>query len=488
MNIGRLSMWGVPLLGALALVSFAGRQSQAASTLVVGGSGSYTTLQAAIDDAADFDTISVNPGTYAGFDLRNHADSSLEVTVTATGSKAATKITTAVIFAGDETSAFTISGFTFVGDGVGGNNDPNVVCYGAAPTIDDCDFVDCYYAWAGGAITLFEGLVTDCTFTRCVTADRGGAISGNEDAVVEDSDFIDCDSTHGGAIAGVGTVRGCTFTRCLATRDLDDEDASLDGRGGALYQIGTLIQDCTFTDCEALTYGGAIAYCDADITGCTISGCESGTATIDGDGGALYLCDGLIERNRIFDNLATGRGGAMAVCSGTVIQNNLMYENTGEEHGGALFNCDSYIQANTITQNDTDGRGGGLRNCDGGSAVKIRNNIIHGNTAGQGGANADNVSNSKNPNYCLLNGWTGGGTGNVNGAPAFVDATNSSLALWDLDLTSTSKAIDRGTDLATASLNPLDEDFDGDDRNVDVQGVGDGNGIDYDIGAYEYGN
>ena len=31
-------------------------------------------------------------------------------------------------------------------------------------------------------------------------------------------------------------------------------------------------------------------------------------------------------------------------------------------------------------------------------------------------------------------------------------------------------------------------DFDGDDRNINVVGVGDGNGVHYDIGAYEYNN
>jgi pectinesterase len=50
---------GVPALGERASAQAGG------ATLVVGGSGSYSSIQSAVDDATDGDTVEVRPGTYA---------------------------------------------------------------------------------------------------------------------------------------------------------------------------------------------------------------------------------------------------------------------------------------------------------------------------------------------------------------------------------------------------------------------------------------
>jgi len=125
--------------------------------------------------------------------------------------------------------------------------------------------------------------------------------------------------------------------------------------------------------------GGGIRNCDGLIQNNTIFG---NVAYI---GGGLSDCDGVIRNNVIEDNWADG-GGGLAYCQGT-IENNVVRNNSAFL-GGGVYNCDGTIRNNMICNNVANegagspyaflpGRGGGLRMCDG----DIYNNVVYGNSA-----------------------------------------------------------------------------------------------------------
>ena len=107
------------------------------------------------------------------------------------------------------------------------------------------NMTDCSSSYAGGAIDL-DGIspctcVKDCAFTNC-TADYGGGVC-----------LYNCNATSADCPgnASIGTVCGCNFTSCSASK--------YSGGGLRLYNDGEItIRNCIFTECSAQTTGGAI--------------------------------------------------------------------------------------------------------------------------------------------------------------------------------------------------------------------------------------
>jgi hypothetical protein len=120
----------------------------------------------------------------------------------------------------------------------------------------------------------------------------------------------------------------------------------------------------------------------------------------------------MIEHNIIVQNWSQGNGAAMAGCYGT-IRNNLIAGNAAELYGGGLYGCGGRIENNTITYNSAALDGGGLYSCDG----TIVHCIIWGNTA----SNGAQLYSSSDPTYSCIQDWVGGGEGNTNNDPLFVD-------------------------------------------------------------------
>ncbi|MCB9782012.1 MAG: hypothetical protein H6751_03495 [Candidatus Omnitrophica bacterium] len=102
----------------------------------------------------------------------------------------------------------------------------------------------------------------------------------------------------------------------------------------------------------------------------------------------------------------------------------------------------------------------------------IKNNIIWGN----GATPADNVVDSSTPSYCCIEGWTGGGVGNIVTDPRFVDPENG-----DFRLMPDSFCIDSGALIADVT-----EDFEGNPRPILSTNGSRGDGSGYDIGAFEF--
>jgi len=128
-------------------------------------------------------------------------------------------------------------------------------------------------------------------------------------------------------------------------------------------------------------------------------------------GGGIRNLDGKISHCSIFRNTAYEDGGGLYNCNGT-IKNCLIYDNLSD-YGGGLFQCEGRIENCTIADNLAYYDGAGL----GDSALaRFKNNIVWGNYYGQ----LYDPNYIYEPNYCDIQGWSGGGTGNIDANPQFV--------------------------------------------------------------------
>ncbi len=131
--------------------------------------------------------------------------------------------------------------------------------------------------------------------------------------------------------------------------------------------------------------------------------------------------------------IRNGRGysGGGIAGRGTLatIENNVITGNSTSGRGGGVASCDGMIRNNTIVGNSAGVEGGGLYGCNG----MIQNCIIWGNRGWS------QVSDCSVPTYCCIEGWAGGGNGNIPHYPYFVDAANG-----DYHLETWSPCIDAG--------------------------------------------
>jgi hypothetical protein len=140
-----------------------------------------------------------------------------------------------------------------------------------------------------------------------------------------------------------------------------------------------------------------------------------------------------VEHNIVVSNSAV-MGGGVACCDGTV-RNNVIAGNSASSKGGGLYYCMGTTDNNTVARNS----GGGLDSCQG----TIRNCIVWGNS------NGSQISSCSAPTYSCIDGWAGGGEGNIAHNPYFLDATakNYHLKTW-------SPCIDAGDPMAPFSEEP----------------------------------
>jgi hypothetical protein len=216
--------------------------------------------------------------------------------------------------------------------------------------------------------------------------------------------------------------------------------------------------------------GGESSHCT--LTGFTITG---GKQSIFGQGGAILAnhSKATITKNRI-----QGNSGSLLTNSDGVFSSNIVVENLTVAYG-----CNGFIENNLFNENL-----GGLWNCGG----KIRHNVFYGNEEygilecsgkitnniiwGNGASPADNIVNSSTPSYCCIEGWTGGGVGNIVADPRFVDPENEEFRLLP-----DSFCIDSGGFVADVT-----EDIDGSLRPILSTDGSRGDGSGFDIGAYEF--
>lgn len=286
--------------------------------------------------------------------------------------------------------------------------------------------------------------ITYCVFRRNTGLQNGGAILTQQyelqvsDTQFEENTVIGTPSSNGG-IGTPGTpsfgaaikheqarmtMANCTFSSNVA-KNANDAPVSVAGGAVNIAMNGwnTNIADCGF-------------YANSAYAGGNTKGL----------GGAVW-----VERS--------SGGSEVAYLGNCVFVGNF----AGESGGATFMSRGGVISSCTFSQNSatTDGGGAALFN-DGATSVvfSVKNSVLWGNTSG-GSTYEDQIfidssySSVLNIQYNCVQGYTGGGTGNIWTDPLFVDAGSG-----DFRLQRCSPAIDRGLNaLLPLDIADVDRDF-----------------------------
>lgn len=309
-------------------------------------------------------------------------------------------------------SGFTQFGGTHWYNGIEVDNNGGAICLvdnndaGGKIAIRNCDFKENYSMFMGGAIhnQASSPSILNCTFTANFAMWRGGAIMNDyvSSPLLDECKFIKNDAAEGGAIYN-GQGSNATIIRSRFTGNFISG-----GRGG-----GAIFNDNSV----------------ASVTSCYLD--ENSTRNYL-PGGAIYNTNSslkMINTVMVGNRADYGDGGGVANYdnSSVTIVSSTIYANTGIR--GAIQNNGSRLTViNTILY---------------GSPPEIWN--VNGGTA--------------NVNYSLAQGWTGGGTGNLNSNldPIFLNGNAPPYGIGDYRLAPCSPAINAGTTDTTGLDLPLIE-------------------------------
>jgi parallel beta-helix repeat protein/predicted outer membrane repeat protein len=357
-----------------------------AATLEVGTGKPYTTIQSAINDSVNGDTVLVYDGAY----VENINFNGKAITVKSVNGATSTIIDGnasgyVVTFSGEGPGSV-LDGFTIRNGGNSANhtNGGGIYCGSSSPTITNCTISGNRTGYSGGGIYCYYSspAITNCTITGN-TATWGAGI----ECYVSSSPIItNCTITGNTADDGGGihcyysspAITSCTITGNTASR------------GGGIYceyYSSPAITNCTITENTATWLGGGIICLSAAspaITNCIITG---NTASTNGGGIRCEAgCAPVITNCIITGNTAAGSAGGIGCYSipSPSITNCTITGNTADS--GAGIHCSNSSPAITnciITGNTASTDGGGI-NCDGYCSPVITNCTITGNTADSG--------------------------------------------------------------------------------------------------------
>ena len=410
----------------------------------------FITIKAAINAAADGDTIIVRDGTYTGtgncpIDPKGKAivikseNGPQNCIIDCQNNKRA------MFFDSGESKYTVVEGFTINSgfcDGRGGG----IYCRNSSPTIVDCIINGCEAEYGGGGayFTGSRARLTKCVFTdniasshsycddegcRTVESLGGGAIYLNS----SDLTFEECDITANSAHLNAGGIllgpestinmAGCTISENSAPSagggiyvefgsnfTITDCLISMNtaGDGGGIYNAGLgSMTDSTISENTAQLDGGGMFNMSSSPT---IKGCDfiANEALQDDGGGMFNVTD---ANPRIIDctfelNWANEDGGGMATFqSKPQIINSIFNENSAEEDGGGMYNflnSAPTVTACQFTGNSANDDGGALCNRDTSRPTMDRCTFNENRSRDNGGAIFNRVSSGGTMTDCTF--------------------------------------------------------------------------------------
>lgn len=281
--------------------------------------GEYSTIQAAINDCNNGDTVIISPGTYTGAGNCNIDFGGKAITVTSTNPQDPCVVATTVIdcqnvsgqrgfyFHSGESTSSVIDGLTIT-DGYVKDCGGAIYCYGGSPLIRNCLIKNCKAGakalWNtnayGGAIFSIAGttVIEKCTIINN-TAQGGDAVDimhpvagngyGGAIYAVSTTTIRDCNLSNNSAIAGMSSVDGAgvayggaiygvfNLSNSIVSGNKSDVRGPYTAYAGALYTQGTSsVVNCLIKNNACISIwvkGGAIWNTGTlSISNCTIYG------------------------------------------------------------------------------------------------------------------------------------------------------------------------------------------------------------------------
>lgn len=379
--------------------------------------GEYQTIQEAIFFAFPGSEIIVDPGTYyenlhflgKNITLKstNPQDKGIvEATIVDGG-----KLTSVITFMGIENSQCQALGLTicngsaYYGGGINGfGSKPtlkyNCIIHNYGGGLSDCDGLiqnntitsNTYESifHYGGGLADCDGIVKDNFIAYNISSLSGGGLYSCNGEILNNTISYNEGVNDGGGIYGChGIIKGniiehntayfgAGLSHCvgLVENNIIKYNIAHSGGGGIDFIIGDIINNTISGNIAVDGSGGGIYSCIGNVIGNTISDNRAE------DGGGLYSGEGLIQDNTISNNHAEKEGGGIYDCrSGVKIFNNRIFGNSAGESGGALARCNCIIQNNLIYNNYAPHKkytGGAMYDCGG----LIQNNTITKNIGG----------------------------------------------------------------------------------------------------------
>ncbi|MHC4741626.1 MAG: right-handed parallel beta-helix repeat-containing protein, partial [Planctomycetota bacterium] len=220
----------------------------------------YPTIQSAIDNSHDGDTIVIDDGVYTGPGNRDIDFKGKLITVKSRNGPANCIIDCngteedyhrGFYFHNGEGNDAVVDGFTVTNGYIGyeGNNGGAVRCAESSPTIANCIFKSNFGGTRGGAIIMYDSspVISNCVFAENSASD-GGAIQNFDSSPV----IVNCifknnsASCWGGAIRSVYDM-GSVIANCLFIGN----DGACNGGAISNFKGSPQIINCTFTENSA---------------------------------------------------------------------------------------------------------------------------------------------------------------------------------------------------------------------------------------------
>ena len=344
------------------------------------GSGTYTTIQSALNLAGDGSVLTICYGTYYEALTVNDAvtleslNGASAVTINANSGGSAVNVSSG--------ASVEIQGLTLTG-GIG--------TYEASVSGRIGGGVNGYYA---DGIEIYDSII------EYNSAGLGGGVfgSGFADDIIEDTVIRDNSATYGGGVAGFGFA--------FAGVDVENNDASYGGGLWLYADLTTMDADTVVADNYALI-GGGVYLDNADLVldpASTIMNNEADLTTGGtGGGGGLYMDNATLSGGIVSGNTAGDYAGGIFVDGSSSALDDVAIEDNEADYGGGgvLF----YAADITVTDLNIAGNSAYL----GGGVwaeqlnIELRNCTIEDNSADYGGAILAYIADDVNLRSSIIN-------------------------------------------------------------------------------------
>lgn len=419
----------------------------------------FSTIQAAINQAWEGDTVIVADGNYTGPGNRDIDFKGKAITVRSQNGPENCIIDCkgkmeerhrGFYFHSGEDANSVVKGFT--------------IANGYAPDIE------------GGAIKCMDSSPTieNCIFSRNSALNYGGGVhNSNSNPILKNCTFSENLVTSGLNCTGGGmcnhysnpTLINCTFTG-------NSGYSYYDTLGGGMYNYysNPILSNCAFIENSCSIGGGMYNYySDSTLTNCTFSR----NLVREGGGGMRNFESKVVLTNCIFNGNVSdcyGGGGGIYTRGGDSTLINCLFtgNSTTEYYGGGIYCCDStHVTLSNCTFAGNSAVSGSALACyspdQGYPSYLWIANCIFWDGPGQIQINGNSVIMITHSN--VQGGWAGPGGNNINIDPGFMDAVNPDPNLRDYRLQLDSPCIDVGDSNSV----PFDtHDLDGDGNTIEL--------------------